>query len=147
MKNPKTYTVDEATNGFIGGLTDAYATLGQIIDDNTVIVSISGPLLGKAEFDVQHGLYDGLKAEMVSLLRQSRSAEEVVIANPAQGLMPEWGDASEFLDQGFRSFYGHLRNGRQIGGGFPWAEITSLADFKGMVQMLLFSLIIRRDIV
>ena len=69
--------------------------LGQIIDDNTVIVPISGPLLSKAEFDAQHSLYDGLKAEMVSLLRQSRSAEEVVLANPAQGLMPEWGDASE----------------------------------------------------
>jgi len=112
-------TVDETTNGFIGGMTDAYATLGQIIDDNTVIVPISGPLLSKSEFDAQHSLYNGLKAEMVSLLRQSRSAEEVVIANPAQGLMPEWGDASEFLDEGFRSLYGHLRNGRQIGGGFP----------------------------
>ncbi len=31
-------TVDETTNGFIGGLTDAYATLSQIIDNNTVIV-------------------------------------------------------------------------------------------------------------
>ena len=83
--------MDETTNGFIGGLTDAYATLSQIIDNNTVIVPISGPLLSKAEFDTQHSLYDALKAEMVSLLRQSRSAEEVVLANPAQGLMPEWG--------------------------------------------------------
>ncbi len=112
-------TVDETTNGFIGGLTDAYETLDQLIDDRTVIVPASGPLLGKAEFDELHVLYDDLKAEMVSLLRQSRSAEEVVIANPAQGLKPEWGDASAFLDQGFRSFYGHLRNGPQIGGGFP----------------------------
>ena len=39
---------------FIGGLTDAYATLSQIIDNNTVIVPISGPLLSKAEFDTQH---------------------------------------------------------------------------------------------
>jgi hypothetical protein len=54
-------------------------------------------------------------AEMVDLLRQSRSAQEVVMANPAQGLMPEWGDPSEFLDQGFRSFYGHLRNNRHVG--------------------------------
>ena len=56
---------------------------------------------------------------MVAMLRQSLSPEEVVIANPAEGLRPEWGDSSEFLDEGFRSFYGHLRNGRQIGGGFP----------------------------
>jgi len=112
-------TVDETTNGFIGGLTDAYETLEQLIDDRTVIVPASGPLLDKVEFDELHVLYDELKAEMVSLLRQSRSAEEVIIANPSRGLKPEWGDASAFLDQGFRSFYGHLRNGRQIGGGFP----------------------------
>ena len=112
-------TVDETTNGFIGGLTDAYDTLGNIIDDNTVIVPASGKLMNKTEFDEQDSLYENLKAEMVTLLRQSRSAEEVVIANPALGLKPQWGDPSEFLDEGFRSFYGHLRNGRQIGGGFP----------------------------
>jgi hypothetical protein len=60
-------------------------------------------------------LYKDLMAEMVKLLRQSRSAEEVVIANPAVGLMPEWGDPSAFLDQGFRSFYGHLRDARHVG--------------------------------
>lgn len=112
-------TVDEATNGFIGGVTDAYATLANLIDDTTIIVPGSGELMGKAEFDEQDTLYQTLKAEMVSLLRQSRSTEEVVMANPAQGLKPQWGDPTEFLDEGFRSFYGHLRNGRQIGGGFP----------------------------
>ena len=44
-----------------------------------------------------------------------RSAEEVVIANPAVGLKPEWGAADEFLDEGFRSFYGHLRDAQHVG--------------------------------
>jgi hypothetical protein len=38
-----------------------------------------------------------------------------VIANPAVGLKPEWGDPAEFLDEGFRSFYGHLRDTRHVG--------------------------------
>jgi glyoxylase-like metal-dependent hydrolase (beta-lactamase superfamily II) len=112
-------TVDETTNGFIGGVTDAYDTLGTIVTSDTVIVPASGELIGKVEFDELDAMYKALKDEMVSLLRQSRGPEEVVIANPAQGLKPEWGDPSAFLDEGFRSFYGHLRNGRQIGGGFP----------------------------
>ena len=111
--------VDETTNGFIGGLTDAFDTLGTLIDDATVIVPGSGPLMDKADFAEQETLYKGLKEEMVKLLRASRGPEEVLAANPAQGLKPEWGDPTAFLDQGFRSFYGHLRNGRQIGGGFP----------------------------
>jgi len=111
--------VDESTNGFIGGITDAYDTLGTIVGEETVIVPSSGELIGKTEFDELAVLYEGLKEEMVVLLRQSRGPDEVLMANPAQGLKPEWGDPSEFLDEGFRSFYGHLRNGRQIGGGFP----------------------------
>jgi len=111
--------VDESTNGFIGGITDAYDTLGTIVGEGTVIVPSSGELIGKTEFDELAVLYEGLKEEMVVLLRQSRGPDEVLMANPAQGLKPQWGDPSEFLDEGFRSFYGHLRNGRQIGGGFP----------------------------
>jgi len=112
-------TVDESTNGFIGGITDAYDALTALVDEGTIIVPASGALMDKVELDEQDAMYQSLKAEMVSLLRQSRGPEEVVEANPAQGLKPEWGDPSEFLDKGFRSFYGHLRNGRQIGGGFP----------------------------
>ena len=112
-------TVDETTNGFIGGVTDAYDSLGQLINADTVIVPIAGSLMNEGEFDEQAALYKGLKEEMVDMLRQSLSPEEVLNANPAEGLRPEWGDPSDFLDEGFRSFYGHLRNGRQIGGGFP----------------------------
>jgi glyoxylase-like metal-dependent hydrolase (beta-lactamase superfamily II) len=105
-------TVDETTNGFIGGLMDAYDTL---VSDEVRIMPASGAPLDKAGFDTQMTMYKNLMAEMVGLLRQSRSAEEVVSANPAVGLKPEWGDPSAFLDQGFRSFYGHLRNGRHVG--------------------------------
>jgi glyoxylase-like metal-dependent hydrolase (beta-lactamase superfamily II) len=107
--------VDEATNGWIGGLTDGYDTLAKLVTDDVRVVPASGPVLDKTGFDTQMALYKDLMAEMVTLLRQSRSAEEVVIANPTVGLMPEWGDSAEFLDQGFRSFYGHLRDARHVG--------------------------------
>lgn len=107
--------VDEATNGFIGGMMDALDMLNAMVSDNTTVVPESGAVLDKAGLAALTDMYKGLKDEMTSLLRQSRSAEEVVIANPAVGLKPEWGDPSEFLDQGFRSFYGHLRNTRHVG--------------------------------
>lgn len=108
-------TVDEATNGFVGGLTDAYDKLALQITGETRIVPFSGPLIDQAAFVEQAALYKKLMQEMVALLRQSRSADEVVAANPAIGLKPEWGDASAFLDEGFRSFYGHLRETRHVG--------------------------------
>jgi glyoxylase-like metal-dependent hydrolase (beta-lactamase superfamily II) len=108
-------TVDEATNGFVGGLTDAYDKLARQITGETRIVPFSGPVIDQAAFAEQAALYKKLMQEMVALLRQSRSADEVVAANPAIGLKPEWGDASAFLDEGFRSFYGHLRETRHVG--------------------------------
>ena len=107
--------VDESSNGFIGALLDSYDKLDTLIGDNTVVVPASGAVLGKATFGEQKTMYQQLMQEMVALLRQSRSAEEVVIANPAVGLKPEWGDPAEFLDEGFRSFYGHLRDTRHVG--------------------------------
>lgn len=107
--------VDETTNGFIGGMMDALEQLGSIAGDATVIVPAGGDVMNKAAFTELTAMYQGLKEEMVALLRESRSAEEVVLANPAAGLKPEWGDASAFLDEGFRSFYGHLRNTRHVG--------------------------------
>ena len=108
-------TVDETTNGFMGGLMDAYDTFAAIINADTRIIPAAGAMLDKPGFDSQMTLYKNLMTEMVALLRKGRSAEDVVIANPAVGLKPEWGDSSAFLDQGFRSFYGHLRNGRHVG--------------------------------
>lgn len=107
--------VDESTNGFIGGLMDAYDELSTLINEKTQIVPLSGPLLARPAFEEQMAMYKNLMAQMVELLRASRSAEEVVIANPAVGLKPEWGDPSVFLDEGFRSFYGHLRETRHVG--------------------------------
>ncbi len=108
-------TVDETTNGFIGGLSDAYDTLAALVDEQTRVVPGSGPVLDKTAFEAQKSTYQSLAAEMVTLFRKALSAEEAVLANPATGLKPEWGDPSEFVRQGHRSFYGHLRDSRHVG--------------------------------
>lgn len=115
VKSDTWSTVDEATNGWIGGLMDGYDKLAGFVASDVRIVPASGPVLDKAGFETQMMLYKDLMAEMVNLLRQSRSAEEVVISNPAVGLKPEWGAPDAFLDEGFRSFYGHLRDTRHVG--------------------------------
>jgi cyclase len=108
-------TVDETTNGFIGGLADAYDTLAALVTDDTRIVPGSGPLLDKPAFEAQKTLYQELAKNMVSLFRKAMSADEAVAASPAAGLNPAWGDADEFVRQGHRSFYGHLRDSRHVG--------------------------------
>lgn len=107
--------VDESTNGFIGGLMDAYDVIDGIVTAGTKIVPASGAQMSKADFVAQSEMYKGLTKSMVALLREGKSPEEVIAENPAAGLKPEWGDPSEFLNQGFRSLFGHLRNSRHVG--------------------------------
>lgn len=111
--------VDESTNGFVGGMMDGLQALAAIVNADTTadikIVPAGGEVLDQAGFEALVTMYQGLFEAMVAELRKSRSAEEVVMANPAAGLKPEWGAADLFLDQGFRSFYGHLRSTRHVG--------------------------------
>lgn len=107
--------VDLATNGFVGGMLDALHALSALTNDSSVVVPASGKVLDKAGFDALVGMYQHLFEAMVTELRAAHSAEEVVAANPAAGLMPGWGSPDLFLDEGFRSFYGHLRSTRHVG--------------------------------
>jgi cyclase len=107
--------VDESTNGWMGGLVDSYDMLSKLVTDSTKVVPLSGAVLDKKGFVAHVELHKNLMKEMVALLRQSRSAAETVMANPAVGLKPEWGDPAKYLDEGFRSFYGHLRETRHVG--------------------------------
>jgi cyclase len=107
--------VDESTNGWMGGLVDSYDMLSPLVNDATKVIPLSGNVLDKTGFVAHVALHKNMMKEMVTLLRQSRSAEETVMANPAVGLKPEWGDPAKYLDEGFRSFYGHLRETRHVG--------------------------------
>jgi glyoxylase-like metal-dependent hydrolase (beta-lactamase superfamily II) len=107
--------VDESTNGYIGAFADDYDEMSKLVDDKTIVVPESGPVIGKTEFEAERTVYKNLLKEMIALLRKGRSADDVVAANPAVGVRPEWGNPADFLDQGFRSFYGNLRDGRHLG--------------------------------
>lgn len=115
LHSDKWSAVDEATNGYVAAFTDAFDELAKLIDDKTVIVPASGPVLNKAQFAEQQTIYKNLLKELVGLLRKGRSADEVVAANPAVGLKPEWGNPAQYLDEGYRSFYGNLRDTRHLG--------------------------------
>jgi glyoxylase-like metal-dependent hydrolase (beta-lactamase superfamily II) len=107
--------VDALSNGFIGSLTDAQLKLLSLQNADTVIVPASGRVMNQVEFRAQNESYLAIKEQMVALLRQSKSAQEVIEINPTSGMGAEWGDPSDFLEQGFISFFGHLRETRHVG--------------------------------
>ena len=106
---------DLATNGFIGGIVDAYGQILGLINQDTVVVPGSGTVLMLDEVRELSGLYKNLMEILVAQLRKSMSVDEVLALNLAENMKSEWKNSEEFIDRGFRSLYSHLRETRHVG--------------------------------
>lgn len=115
VTNDKWPTLDWWTGGYIGGLLDAYTTLLAVADENTVVVPGSGPLMTRADLQAQSDMYVEIANRLATLLKDSMSPQEAVEARPADGFRDEWGSPDQFVDQAFRSFFGHLRANALLG--------------------------------
>ena len=106
---------DLATNGFIGGIVDAYGQILGLINQDTVVVPGSGTVLMLDEVRELSGLYKNLMEILVAQLRKRMSVDEVLALNLAENMKSEWKNSEEFIDRGFRSLYSHLRETRHVG--------------------------------
>jgi glyoxylase-like metal-dependent hydrolase (beta-lactamase superfamily II) len=101
--------IDWSTGGWIGGLRRAQSALLEIAADDTVIVPGLGPTMTKAELAAQHEMYVGLMDQLEAMMESGFGVSDVLAADPAAGLRPDWGDTAPFLTAAFKSFWGHVR--------------------------------------
>jgi glyoxylase-like metal-dependent hydrolase (beta-lactamase superfamily II) len=107
--------LDWWTGGYIGGTLDAFDKMLPIVDDATVIVPGSGPLMTKADLKAQSDMYYEIFDRLAALLKDSMSPAEAVEAKPTRGFKEEWGDPDLFVELAFHSFFGHLRANDRLG--------------------------------
>jgi glyoxylase-like metal-dependent hydrolase (beta-lactamase superfamily II) len=72
--------LDYATGGWIGGLMDATAKLLEIADRDTLIVPAMGPAQPRAHLQVQFEMLGTVRARIEDLMRQGKSAAEMIAA-------------------------------------------------------------------
>jgi glyoxylase-like metal-dependent hydrolase (beta-lactamase superfamily II) len=91
-----------------GGLVGGLSMLAALADDSTRIVPGDGPVLSKADLQMQIEMYGKLAGVLRDLLFKGYGPKDVIAAAPAAEYEPAMGDAKQFLTLAFESLWGHF---------------------------------------
>jgi hypothetical protein len=86
--------IDYVTNGWIGGMTAALQSLGELGNDRTRIVAGRGAPLSRAQLASEYTALNTLRQRLAKMLAQGMSVQEMLDARPAQEFEAQWGDAT-----------------------------------------------------
>lgn len=101
--------VDYLTGGWINGLVGGYRTLEALCDPQTRIVSAYGErVLTRKDLEEERTILAKLSEQLGKMLRSGFGPADVLAAAPAAEFEARYGDSREFLDQSFRSLWGHM---------------------------------------
>jgi cyclase len=101
--------VDYRTGGWINGLVAGQRKLGELADADTRIVTATGErLMSRQQLDEERAVIAKLSEQLVKMLRSGFGPADVLAAAPAKEHEARFGDSKEFLEQSFRSLWGHM---------------------------------------
>ena len=100
--------IDVRSNGWIVGLIDGIKTLAGIANDQTKVIPANGRVLTRADLNDQQQMYATISGRMQKMMRQGLGIDEVVAKNPAAEYEAKFGDSKVFLNEAFRSLWGHM---------------------------------------
>jgi glyoxylase-like metal-dependent hydrolase (beta-lactamase superfamily II) len=103
---------DYSTGGWIGGLEAATRRLIELSDAGTRIVPGSGPVRMRADLEAQLEMLTTVRERIEALMRQGRSAEEMIAAHVTEDYDAAWGDPAQFVS----NVYAGLWWGGRLGG-------------------------------
>jgi len=84
--------IDYSSGGSIEGQIHNAAQMLKAVDDQTKIVPGHGPLAKKADLQAFHDMLAAINATVSSLIKQGKSADEVVAAAPTKNFDAQWGN-------------------------------------------------------
>jgi glyoxylase-like metal-dependent hydrolase (beta-lactamase superfamily II) len=105
--------VDFSTGGWIGGLVDATKKLLDMTDAETLIVPGSGPVVSRAHLEAQHEMLTTIRGRIEDLMRQGKSADEMVAARVTAEFDAAWGNNRDLF---VSNVYDGLWWGGRLGG-------------------------------
>ncbi len=87
--------LDYATGGWIGGLMDATRKLIDLSDSDTIIVPGAGPEQSRGHLERQYEMVATVRERVETMMRQGRSAEEMLAAGVTAEFDAAWGQNRE----------------------------------------------------
>lgn len=97
--------IDFATGGWIGGLMEATEKLLELADAETLIIPDNGPAQSRAHLQAQYEMIATTRERIEDLMRQGKSAQEMMAAEVTAEFDAAWGTNS---DRFIANVYGGL---------------------------------------
>jgi glyoxylase-like metal-dependent hydrolase (beta-lactamase superfamily II) len=98
---------DYFTGAWIGGRVDALSRLLTLSDDRTRIVPGVGPVMHRADLQVERDMMGLIYDRTVDRVRQGDSAEDMLAAGVLDGLDRSFSDPRTFLDDVHKGLWAH----------------------------------------
>jgi glyoxylase-like metal-dependent hydrolase (beta-lactamase superfamily II) len=106
--------LDWRCDGWLGGMQDANRTLLRIANDTTKIVPGSGPVMTKADLQVNLDTVTKIRDQMTKLLKSGLGPADMIAGKAMQEFQPQLaGDPDKFIYTAYRGMWAHAR---ELGG-------------------------------
>jgi cyclase len=99
--------LDYFTGAWIGGRMEAMDRLLKLCDDKTRIVPGYGPVMSRAELQVEHEMVAAIYERTVDRVREGDSAEDMLKAGVMDGLSRTFHDPKKFLYDVHKGLWAH----------------------------------------
>jgi cyclase len=100
-------TLDWFGGGWLGGRIDALALLLKLGNDATRFVPAIGPVVGRAEIQVEHDMLIAIFNRMVELMRKGYTTQAMLDEGVMQGLSRTWQDPKKFMYDAHKGIWAH----------------------------------------
>ena len=105
--------LDWSTGGWIGGATEAGASLVKLTDAQTKVFPGSGPVQTQADLKELADMLLAMRIRVVDLLKKGMSSGDMFRAAPTKDFDGKWGDPAQFMANIYPGLWNHVR---ELGG-------------------------------
>ena len=105
--------LDWSTGGWIGGATEAGASLVKLTNEQTRVIPGTGPVQTQTDLKDLAEMLLAMRIRVVDLLKKGMSSGDMFRAAPTKDFDPKWGDPKQFMANIYPGLWNHVR---ELGG-------------------------------
>lgn len=105
--------LDNASGGWIGGMSEASKTLLSVANDETRIIPGKGPAITRTDLKAQSEMLSTVFQRLVKLIKQGMGPKDMIAAAPTKEFDSKWGSPDLLISSAYRGLWGHAR---ELGG-------------------------------
>lgn len=105
--------LDWSTGGWIGGATEAGASLVKLTNEQTRVIPGTGPVQTQADLKDLAEMLLAMRIRVVDLLKKGMSSGDMFRAAPTKDFDAKWGDPKQFMANIYPGLWNHVR---ELGG-------------------------------